>query len=255
MMDKPTSAFYDHSNAHRISTDAVIIQAIRYEYPSQHITTIPEITCDLLSYAASGHATAVPVDDFKDQDPQSLKWRTYLPPARRLDGDTGGFGDQLLYAKFLYTWQSHELVMYVVNGRDGDSFYPQIINQYVIGQEAVVNELILSAGYFTTTLHDEIWVFNQGFWQKDRSLWESIQRSLWENVILDDDMKKQLVDVVTRFLDSRSQYEKLGVPWKRGIIFHGPPGNGKTISIKATMHMLYDRKPPVPTLYVKTLAR
>ena len=36
--------------------------------------------------------------------------------------------------------------------------------------------------------------------------------------------------------------------------FHGPPGNGKTISIKATMHSLYDRSPPVPTLYVKTLA-
>lgn len=33
-----------------------------------------------------------------------------------------------------------------------------------------------------------------------------------------------------------------------------PPGNGKTISIKATMHTLYARKKgPVPTLYVKSL--
>jgi hypothetical protein len=31
-------------------------------------------------------------------------------------------------------------------------------------------------------------------------------------------------------------------------------GNGKTISIKATMHTLYQRKDPIPTLYVKTLA-
>ena len=254
-MDKPTSAFYDHSDAHRVSTDAVIIQAIRAEYPTQHITTIPEFTCDLLSYAGAGHATAIPVDDFKDQDPSTLKWRVYLPPARRLDGDTGGFGDQLFYGKFLYTWQDHELVMYSVNGRDGQGYYPQIVNQYVVGPEAAVNELILSAGHFTTTLHDEIWVFDQGYWQKDRSLWQSIQKASWENVILDESMKKELVNVVRRFLDSRNQYEKLGVPWKRGLIFYGPPGNGKTISIKATMHMLYDRKPPVPTLFVKTLAR
>ena len=145
--------------------------------------------------------------------------------------------------------------MYVVDGRDGTSFYPQFLNQYVIGQEAVVNELMVAAGYYTSTLHDEIWVFDQGYWQKDRSLWGSIQNSLWDNVILDEGMKKSLIDVVQRFLDSRNQYERLGVPWKRGMIFHGPPGNGKTVSIKATMHMLYDRKPPVPTLFVKTLAR
>jgi transitional endoplasmic reticulum ATPase len=254
-MDAPTKVFYEHSNAHRINTDAVIIQAIRSEYPGQNITTIPQFTCDLLQYAAAGQATAIPVDDFKDQDSLTLKWRMYFPPARRLDGDRGGFADLLFYAKYLYTWQGREFVMYLVNGRDGEMAYPMVINQYVIGKEAAINELIMSAGHFTSTLHDEIWVFDQGFWMKDRSLWESIQKSFWTNVILDEGMKKDLIDVVQRFLDSRSQYEKLGVPWKRGMIFHGPPGNGKTISIKATMHMLYDRKPPVPTLFVKTLAR
>lgn len=32
-----------------------------------------------------------------------------------------------------------------------------------------------------------------------------------------------------------------------------PPGNGKTISIKATMHTLYSRPDPIPTLYVRSL--
>lgn len=46
---------------------------------------------------------------------------------------------------------------------------------------------------------------------------------------------------VENFFDGRDTYENLKVPWKRGIIYYGPPGNGKTISIKAMMHSLYQR--------------
>jgi SpoVK/Ycf46/Vps4 family AAA+-type ATPase len=36
--------------------------------------------------------------------------------------------------------------------------------------------------------------------------------------------------------ESRELYEKHGVPWKRGMIFVGPPGNGKTHMIKALVN-------------------
>jgi DNA replication protein DnaC len=67
-------------------------------------------------------------------------------------------------------------------------------------------------------------------------------------------MKKAIIDDHQSFFDSRDTYARLKVPWKRGLIYHGPPGNGKTISIKAMMHTLYDRKDPVPALYVRSFS-
>ena len=78
-------------------------------------------------------------------------------------------------------------------------------------------------------------------------------KASWDSVILDEDMKAALIEDHLSFFRSRATYERLKVPWKRGIIYYGPPGNGKTISIKATMNMLYHLKQRVTTLYVRSL--
>ncbi|GME55358.1 ATPase AAA+ type core [Neofusicoccum parvum] len=41
----------------------------------------------------------------------------------------------------------------------------------------------------------------------------------------------------------------------RGLIFHGTPGNGKTMTVKAIIKALMSRPDPIPTLYVKTFAQ
>lgn len=251
-MDRPTNIFKFHSTGHRVNTDLVVVEAIRKQYPLQNVTTIPVSNADLLRFAAAGHASA---SIFKDDNAAEVKWRNYVAPIRRLEPEAGGLADDIKFAKYVYTWNGHSFIMYYASGRDGPmGFVQEVVNQYLVGESSAADALLLACGRYTSTLHDEIWVFDQGYWQKDRQLWRSIQNSLWENVILDEGMKKQLSGDAQRFFDAQEEYEKLGVPWKRGTIFHGPPGNGKTISIKATMHMLYERKEPVPTLYVKTLA-
>jgi SpoVK/Ycf46/Vps4 family AAA+-type ATPase len=42
----------------------------------------------------------------------------------------------------------------------------------------------------------------------------------------------------TRFFASRDLYEQYGVPWKRGVILTGPPGNGKTHAVKALVNKI-----------------
>ncbi len=74
----------------------------------------------------------------------------------------------------------------------------------------------------------------------------------WTDVILSPTMKQNLIDDVQGFFDNQSLYAQFAVPWKRGVILHGVPGNGKTVSIKALMASLYSRPDPIPSLYVKS---
>ncbi len=50
-----------------------------------------------------------------------------------------------------------------------------------------------------------------------------------------------------QFFAARETYETYGIPWKRGIIFVGPPGNGKTHAVKAIINAIQQ-----PCLYVKS---
>lgn len=47
-------------------------------------------------------------------------------------------------------------------------------------------------------------------------------------LILEAGLYERLQADVDDFLASRAWYEGMGVPWKRGYLLHGPPGNGKS---------------------------
>lgn len=249
--DEIYQEFYHNSRGQRINSDPIIVEALGKKYPQLHLTITPVYNCSILGYASSGQARAVPYDA-DDELSQTLKWTCYSAPARRLDGLQGYVFDEIKFGKYLYTWKDHEYLLYVVEDGIGD--YTQYMS-YLLGSSKESAEALLKvAGQYHNELHDEVLVFDGGRWQKSRELWQSVQGSLWENVILDPAMKKAIIGVVDTFFNSREKYQKLKVPWKRGIIYYGPPGNGKTISIKAMMHTLYDLPDPIPTLYVRSLA-
>jgi hypothetical protein len=57
----------------------------------------------------------------------------------------------------------------------------------------------------------------------------------WKDVILPAPLKSSVRHEYRSFFSSERIYKDLDVAWKRGVIFLGPPGNGKTISVKAMM--------------------
>lgn len=63
-----------------------------------------------------------------------------------------------------------------------------------------------------------------------RSYWEEVRkprRSL-ETVILPTGRREQLLQEIDQFWASRDWYARHGRPWRRGYLFSGPPGSGKT---------------------------
>jgi chaperone BCS1 len=53
------------------------------------------------------------------------------------------------------------------------------------------------------------------------------------SVVLAQDMAERVVDDLRRFLGRGKWYAERGIPYRRGYLFHGPPGSGKTSFIQA----------------------
>ncbi|KAF2206216.1 hypothetical protein CERZMDRAFT_53649 [Cercospora zeae-maydis SCOH1-5] len=230
--------------------------AVRALYPGKHITAVSDNDAKLFAYANAGHATASLVQDASD----FLALRDYTAPALRLEGGDGKLSDKIRFG--LYKYEHHGVILDVVRAQwyiDYAYSRREKIHFILSPRESIdeqshcaqVDALITAAGRWTAQLHDEVYVFDQSYWAKDKSLWAAVQASSWDDVILDPAMKANIIKDVEGFFDSRSIYEQYNVPWKRGLILHGTPGCGKTISIKALMNSLQGRD--VVSLYVKTL--
>lgn len=68
------------------------------------------------------------------------------------------------------------------------------------------------------------------------------RESKWQDIFLPEDLKNNIKLTVEGFLKSKAIYEAKKIPWKRGIMLWGNPGNGKTSLIK-TIISNYDFKP------------
>ena len=93
----------------------------------------------------------------------------------------------------------------------------------------------------------EIEVFlYRGYW---RRICRKAKRPL-ESVILPPEQKKRIVRDIEVFLDSQEWYKHRGIPYRRGLLFYGPPGCGKTSLVMALAGYF---KRPIYTLNLGSL--
>lgn len=64
----------------------------------------------------------------------------------------------------------------------------------------------------------------------------------WDDLFLPPDLKSDIRSLVENFLASQEFYLQNQIPWKRGFLLFGPPGNGKTSLIR-TIIAQYNFKP------------
>lgn len=99
---------------------------------------------------------------------------------------------------------------------------------------------------WSSEVRSEVLVFEDGEWAKNRELLQAIKNATFDNLILRESLKQEIEADFAKFFSSREVYERYQIPWKRGVLFIGPPGNGKTHTLKALINQLQK-----PCLYVK----
>lgn len=116
----------------------------------------------------------------------------------------------------------------------------------VAGSRKLAEAFLDAVCEWASDVRDEILVYEDGYFDKDKDLFEAIRSATFDNLILPDTLKREIRNDFAQFFNSRETYEHYGIPWRRGAIFTGPPGNGKTHTVKALINLL-ER----PCLYVR----
>ncbi|MBD2613423.1 ATP-binding protein [Nostoc punctiforme FACHB-252] len=148
-------------------------------------------------------------------------------------------------ASFEVTWQGHKLDILLMSWQEG---YCKTRYYWILADNKEIAEnFFVDVCDWNSEIRDEVLVFEDGYWEKNQDLFQSIKGATFDNLILQGNLKQDIQDDLNTFFASRETYAAYGVPWKRGILFIGSPGNGKTHTVKALINQMQQ-----PCLYVKS---
>lgn len=256
-------AFKTHSSGERTSTRLHMYEMIRGRHPGMTVQCVTQYEYDFLGYANAGHAKAeLHLRQEGDRRDLHDTQRKYVKPSRLVEDATGKLSNDIAFGRWVYTFNEQDFVFYqceweLIRGNMERVWFILAPRHEIDGPNGTVynpliEDLLLAVGKWTSVTHNEIYVFDSGCWQKSAELWKSIEGASWDDVVLDPAMKSSLIEDVESFYDNHALYRKYSVPWKRGIILHGVPGNGKTASLRAIVNGLQKRDDPIPSLYIKS---
>ncbi|KAG8746429.1 hypothetical protein FRC10_005140 [Ceratobasidium sp. 414] len=253
----PFDEWVKHCSSSRVDTDTFLTNYLRSRYPDHSLVVTDDWQVNILNMEGIM---------WKPMDEVELQTHVrFIPPRRR--NLPGQIARSIRFGGFNVEWKEEKFIMYIASWSVG---YGDVTQHFVLKEgkdEQASLALVMASGYSQGAIGDSVLV---RYWPP-RANWfiepQPFARSStmecgkmitpfgkkYKNLtgktamILSPDFKQEIQSDVKNFFASEAIYHELAVPWKRGIIFLGPPGNGKTISIKALM-----KSTNHPALYVKS---
>lgn len=213
-------AWDGHSRAQRLDNGLTAVSILRASHPDHHVVRIDPKNCDLQGFAAAGFATWT--------DGSSGKYdalRLFAAPGLRIEKSPGSLADRVCFGRAGYEWEGKTFAVYETMYRESFLGEPQKVlfvlgprgDKIIDGHHKDIDDLLLACGRWTRQLHEEIFAFDNGFWYKDKALYQSVQSASWDDVILDPETKAKLIDDMQGFFENQALYKSFQVPWKRGV--------------------------------------
>lgn len=140
-------------------------------------------------------------------------------------------GNHVLWVNGRPVWLTRERKE-PTGGRDGWNFREETFTLRMFGRDPAAARAILEQAR-DFAYRDErtvgVHVCRWGEWYR---IHETPPRPL-ESVVLPAGVMDELLEDLRAFLGSSTWYQERGIPWRRGYLFEGVPGSGKTSAIAA----------------------
>ena len=178
---------------------------LRAQYPELCITPCISYNVALLPFAFSGNAIAE-----LDTKTESVERYRYFYTGNERRGIPDALLEGRTFAKYIYIWNNEYYLVYIVSM--GYSTWQYILKEpdeskgeNTVTLPAKTDALIRAVGKWMKPNDAYVYVYDY-YWTLNRKLWEEVQKAKWEDVILKESMKKQLVELMKKFFDSKDIY-------------------------------------------------
>ena len=191
--------FEDQLSAKTAAPAITFLASVRAHHPDLTVATANAGNVNLLAYAAAGFATA----ELDLSEDAILRSRVFLRPTSH--DEDGHVADSTTCARYNYTWKGLKFILYnvyVYPGLFQFILFPPDSDETVLSNSKATDALLLEAGRaIYGPYQDYIAVFD-GYWRADVNLYKEVQKTGWNDVILDQAMKATISLTIEEFFDN-----------------------------------------------------